>query len=103
MPDFPFVTDGCSGAMTWAWQAVFRLNPPWNDLCIEHDRVYWHGGTRKARREADDALMHGVVMKGFPIFALIMWWGTRLGGHPLLPLPWRWGYGWRYPYFYDPE
>lgn len=35
-----------------------------------------------------------VVENGHPIVAFIMWIGVRIGGHPLLPAPWRWGYGW---------
>jgi hypothetical protein len=30
-----------------------------------------------------------------------MHFGTRLGGHPWVPLAWRWGYGWDWPYGYD--
>jgi hypothetical protein len=26
---------------------------------------------------------------------------VRVFGHPLLPLPWRWGYGWRWPRGYE--
>lgn len=87
--------------MTWAYRHLFDRDPPWNDLCIEHDRAYWQGGSCAARRKADIALLVGVVRNGHPVWAFLMWCAVRLGGHPLLPLPWRWGYGWRWPRPYD--
>jgi hypothetical protein len=101
MPDFPFTTDGCSGGMTAIWKLIRGRPPPWNDLCVTHDRAYWAGGTVGARRAADRALMAGVTLNGHPLFAFLMWVAVRLGGHPLLPLPWRWGYGYRWPRGYD--
>lgn len=103
MPDFPFTTDGCSGGMTWLWRLVTRRDPPWQDRCIEHDRAYWQGGTVEMRRQADRVLMAGVVTNGHPIWAFAMWAGVRIGGVPWLPLPWRWGYGWRWPRGYEAE
>lgn len=97
MPDYPFATDGCSGGMTSTFRLLFRRPPPWNDLCIEHDRAYWRGGTVEQRREADRALMAGVVSNGHPVWAVLMWASVRIGGVPWLPLPWRWGYGWGWP------
>lgn len=100
-PVYPFTTDGCSGGMTAAWRAVYRKDPPWNGLCVEHDKAYWVGGTVKARRAADRVLMAGVVMNGHPIWAFLMWASVRIGGHPLLPFSWRWGYGFPYPKNYE--
>lgn len=97
MTDFPFTTDGCSGGMTWCWRKIFRRDPPWNDLCVVHDRAYWQGGSAMQRRVADRQLMAGVTLRGHPIFAFLMWSAVRLGGHPLLPTSWRWGYGFKYP------
>lgn len=96
-PTYPFTTDGCSGGMTLMWRAVFGQRPPWDDLCIEHDRAYWAGGTVEQRRVADRTLMAGVVTNGHPLWAFLMWASVRIGGHPLLPLSWRWGYGFPYP------
>ncbi|MCF8533065.1 MAG: hypothetical protein K9G48_08685 [Reyranella sp.] len=101
MPDFEFTTDGCSGGMTWLWRRVFHRPPPWNDLCVEHDRAYWKGGTAEMRRAADRELMAGVVSNGHPVWAFAMWLGVRIGGHPLLPMSWRWGYGYRWPRGYE--
>jgi hypothetical protein len=96
----PFTTDGCSGGMTACWRVVWRRDPPWNDLCVEHDRSYWRGGTVKQRRDADRELLIGVAKNGHPVFAILMWCAVRFGGHPLLPFSWRWGYGYRYPRCY---
>ena len=100
-PDYAFTTDGCSGFMTWTWRTVLGADPPWNDCCIDHDRVYWRGGTRADRIRADRDLHACVVRNGHPMWALAMWIAVRIGGHPLLPLPWRWGYGYRWPRGYD--
>lgn len=75
-------------------------NHKWKECCEAHDKVYWKGGTKEQRKEADIQLMNCVKSKGFPIIARIMYIGVRVGGHPLLPLPWRWGFGYKYPYRY---
>lgn len=97
MTDFPFTTDGCSGGMSRTWRFVFRRPPPWEGLCVDHDRKYHPGGTREERRAADRELRDAVARKGYPAIAFFMWLAIRAGGHPLLPLPWRWGFGWRWP------
>lgn len=99
--DYPFTTDGCSGGMTWLWKLAFDSDPPWNDKCVEHDKLYWAGGTPKERWQADNKLLNDVTEVGYPIVALLMWIAVRFGGHPLLPFPWRWGYGYKWPRGYD--
>lgn len=99
----PFTTDGCSGGMRWLWNKLFDRNPPWNGACIVHDKSYWRGGTAEDRRWADTELLIAVTQKGYPTIAVAMWIAVRIGGHPMLPLPWRWGYGWRYPRDYERE
>lgn len=101
--DFPFTTDGCSGGMSRAWRAVFRRPPPWEGCCVAHDFEYHPGGTKEDRRKADRELMAAVVLNGHPVIAFFMWLAVRVGGHPLLPLPWRWGFGWRWPRGYQPR
>ncbi|SRR6266704_2014871 len=101
MTDYLFTTDGCSGGMTSMWEWWYGKPPPWNDLCIRHDKAYWKGGSPEDRREADRKLLAGVALNGHPIFAILMWIAVRFGGHPLLPLSWRWGYGWKYPHEYS--
>lgn len=93
MESEPFTTDGCSGGMTRGWRLVLKADPPWQDLCVEHDRAYWQGGTRQCRRKADLALMAGITLRGWPLLALAMYLAVRVGGHPVVPFVLRWGYG----------
>jgi hypothetical protein len=97
MPDYPFTTDGCSGGMTALWRLFAGRDPPWNGCCVDHDKLYWPGGTAEERRNADARLRACVTGQGYPTWAWLMWAAVRIGGHPLLPFPWRWGYGWKYP------
>jgi len=79
-PD-PFVTDGCSGGLSMAWELIADLlpafaetheeRPPWEDCCVSHDRVYHDaGGARtaeesyRARFAADEALRACVLDTG---------------------------------------
>lgn len=78
------------------WRIVFNTDPPWNDCCVEHDLLYWAGGESFYRTRADLELYQCVLKAGYPRWATLMWIAVRIGGHPLLPLPWRWGYGWNY-------
>lgn len=93
----PFETDGCSGGMSALWRWLTGVNPPWEGHCIEHDKAYWQGGTKGARRNADLMLMARVTLQGYPFWAFVMYVGVRFGGHPLLPTSWRWGYGYDWP------
>lgn len=91
-----FTTDGCSGYMTWAWNVVFRKDPPWNRYCIEHDRMYWSGGREGMYRtitrwEADMFLFNMVGTRSF-VWAVLCWLGCRIGGSQYLPFSWRWRY-----------
>lgn len=91
LPSHPFTTDGCSLWLDRTWQAC----------CVEHDKAYWCGGTADERKLADQALRRCLVIRDHPWLGEIMYWGTRLGGHPWLPFPWRWGYGWAWPGRYE--
>jgi len=93
----PFTTDGCSGGMSLLWRKVIGHPPPWEDLCVEHDRAYHVGGHTSLRRRADRVLAQGIADCGHPVWAVLVYVGVRLGGAGLLPTPWRWGYGWRWP------
>ena len=84
--DYPFTTDGCSGGMTAVWLLVFKRVPPWNDLCIAHDYVYWRGGSAEQRRAADRKLKADVTARGYPKTAWLMWISVRFAGHPWLAL-----------------
>lgn len=102
-PNYPaaFQTDGCSGGMSWAWRKFIHGLPPWENCCVKHDLAYWRGGFWKDRKEADRKLAACVRRHGHPVWATLMYIGVRLGGSPFWPLPWRWGYGWKYTARYE--
>lgn len=87
LPPRRFTTDGCS-----LWP-----DGEWRQCCIEHDIAYWCGGPAAARDKADLLLRACVVAAGREDAAAWMYYAVRLGGGPLLPFPWRWGYGWDWP------
>jgi hypothetical protein len=98
----PFTTDGCSGGMTWLWLKVKGQRPPWDNCCVLHDYLYWRGGTRQERLWADIKLLHDVIDNGHPWWAIAMFAAVRVGGHPIFPFSWKWGYGHSWPkYSYD--
>jgi hypothetical protein len=94
--DRRFATDGCSGGMSAAWLLAFGNTPPWEGCCIEHDVKYWAGGDSLERLQVDQELRRHVLMLGYRAVAWAMFLAVRIGGSPYLPLPWRWGYGWRF-------
>lgn len=85
-PTVPFRFDGCS----W-W-----LDCDYRDCCQAHDYAYWCGGSAEARAQADEVLRACVAKKHGRAYARMMWLGVRAGGHPIVPLYFRWGYG--HPY-----
>jgi hypothetical protein len=91
LPTYRFTTDGCS----------FWPDNGWLRCCIEHDIDYWCGGSAIDRCASDRRLKACAEAAGHGTVAQVMHFGTRLGGHPWVPLPWRWGYGWDWPYAYD--
>lgn len=94
----PFSSDGCSR---------FPDGPPgnpekWRACCLRHDQAYWLGGTFDERVAADRALERCISEVENPILAQTMWAGVRVGGSPLWPTEFRWGYGWPYTRGYRP-
>jgi len=83
-----FKSDGCS---------CFP-DGDWVECCVRHDLVYWMGGAREERKTADAALRKCVSDKGHPIIAGLMYYSVRMGGVWWLPTPFRWGFGWDYPW-----
>jgi hypothetical protein len=83
-PPRPFTTDGCT------------LTPdgPWQSCCVEHDMVYWCGGSADVRRRADEIFRACVTAKGTATRGAIYYHAVRFAAAPWLPFPWRWGYGW---------
>lgn len=86
-PPHEFKSDGCS---------CFP-DGDWVECCVLHDLVYWMGGTREERLNADATLRKCVADKGHPVIAGLMYYGVRAGGVWWLPTPFRWGFGWSYP------
>ncbi|MBE9529297.1 MAG: hypothetical protein IME99_08680 [Proteobacteria bacterium] len=86
-----FTTDGCT----------LYPDGEWVECCIEHDKEYWCGGSRVKRKESDLKMKSCIAKKGFGYRANLMYLGVRLGAHPLMPVPWRWGYGWSWPRGYE--
>jgi hypothetical protein len=89
-PASTFTTDGCTLWPDGAWQSC----------CVDHDMVYWCGGSAAERCGADDQLRRCGAEHDGGALAGIMYWGVRVGGHPWLPTSWRWGYGWPWPHGY---
>ncbi len=83
-PTRAFVTDGCS---------VWPDDPRYVDCCVEHDIFYWCGGTPEQRLAADDAFGECVAAASSSGLGSSLRLGVRIGGHPVIPVPWRWGYG----------
>lgn len=92
----PFTSDGCSAFP----DGNFEEGLLWLHCCEAHDYAYWKGGSFTQREEADVALQQCVAKKGQAPTALIMLVGVRIGGSPLFPSSFRWGYGWSYPRWY---
>lgn len=87
-----FTSDGCSlfpdGTLT--------QRNKWYHCCYNHDIVYWHGGTKAERKEADRRLQTCVAKTGYPRTGSLMYMGVRLFGIPHIPAWFRWGFGWPY-------
>ena len=81
-----FESDGCS------------LFPDFDyrDCCVEHDKLYYYGGSWTKRWRADKKLFKCVAAKKgvqHKFLAPLMWVGVRAFGVPWLPTPFRWGFG----------
>lgn len=83
----PFKSDGCS----------LYPDQGFNDCCVKHDKEYWKGGDLEKRKESDKRFRKCILSKGHKAQSKIIYVGVRLFGHPILPLPFRWGFGHRYP------
>jgi len=69
----------------------------WQECCVEHDIVYWCGGTPEMRVEADLQLKSCVADRYASWMGAVMRPGVGVGGHPWMPAYWRGGYGHKYP------
>lgn len=93
-----FSTDGCSHFPN----GTHEHKELWLQCCTAHDLSYWQGGTYAQRLEADKQLRECVAQVGEPAIANLMLGGVRVGGTPILPTRFRWGYGWDYMRWYGP-
>jgi hypothetical protein len=82
-----FTTDGCSRFPDAEWN---------QSCCVEHDIAYWCGGDAEARREADAEFGRCIGGSKGAFMGWMMETGVRVGGHPIFPTSYRWGYGHSY-------
>ena len=94
-----FTSDGCSLFP----DGTLRDRTLWCNCCFNHDIAYWRGGSEDERKEADKALRACVLDRtGNKALAEMMYDGVRVGGSPVFPTWYRWGYGWKYGRGYKP-
>ena len=68
-----------------------------SDCCDRHDAIYWAGGSRMERQQADLDFRQCLLNANYSTIADVYFLGVRVGDTPYLPTPWRWGFGWDYP------
>ena len=73
----------------------------WDQCCVDHDIAYWCGGSAEERKQADRALRACVDALTPSWLAWTTYLGVRIGGHPLFPVHYRWGFGRSYCPWYD--
>ena len=79
----PAKSDGCTLAPD-GW---------WRQACVDHDEVYYYGGSGADRKRADEKLYEDMRKLGAPrAVAAAYYYGVRVGG-AVPKTPWRWGYG----------
>ena len=88
-----FSSDGCSLFP----DGTLANKNLWCDCCFEHDIAYWQGGNREQKKQADEALRKCIQQKtDNSLLASTMYYGVTIGGSPIFPTWYRWGYGWEY-------
>lgn len=94
-----FTSDGCSLFP----DGTLKDRTLWCDCCFNHDIAYWRGGSEEERKQADKTLRACVLERtGDKALAEVMHEGVRVGGSPVFPTWYRWGYGWKYGRGYKP-
>ncbi|CAG37119.1 hypothetical protein [Desulfotalea psychrophila] len=106
LPDLPFVSDGCSGGLSWGWVKIFRRLSPLEECCYNHDIEYHFGSGRRAGRWesfidrlwVDNQFALCVFRSGWcgKVLVLPIWLAVRLGGGGYLYTSYRWGFGWNW-------
>jgi len=86
-----FSSDGCSLFP----DGTLANKNLWCDCCFEHDIAYWQGGNREQKKQADKILRICIQQKtGNSLLASSMYYAVTIGGFPIFPTWYRWGYGW---------
>ena len=93
-----FKTDGCS----YFPDGTLVNNKIWLNCCIEHDKSYYRGGTKKEKFFADESLKKCVKDLGYPNIAKLMFLGVRIAGDAKYNTTYKWGYGWEINRYYEP-
>lgn len=94
-----FTSDGCSLFP----DGTLKDRTLWCECCFNHDIAYWRGGSEEERKQADKTLRACVMERtGDKALAEAMYEGVRVGGSPVFPTWYRWGYGWKYGRGYKP-
>lgn len=96
----PFTTDGCSMAPD---NDFIIGDGDWTKCCVNHDKVYWLGGTYDQKEKADDEFNQCLKKEGMnSIEALVYYEAVSFGGTTYIDSTWKWGYGWKNSRGYDP-
>jgi hypothetical protein len=86
---YPYKSDGCT----------LFIDGDYSDCCEAHDRTYWQGGPLYKKLLADANLYACIAEKGHNFRENLMFPGVLLGWNPGIPTPFRWGFGYPYPYY----
>jgi hypothetical protein len=85
-----FETDYC----TFFPEGTMSQPRVWEDCCLQHDLVYWAGGTSKMQDISDVELGKCVTEKSSSFFGRLMYRGVRIGHYSPIKSKTRWGHGW---------
>ncbi len=87
----PFQTDYCTGIP----EGVPQNRTAWKNCCLMHDMLFWSGGDKADRDEADLGLKECVEDKGYPKIAWVIYHAVRLGSYsPIKFENKQWNFGW---------
>jgi hypothetical protein len=85
-----FKTDYC----TFFPEGTMSKPRLWEDCCLQHDLVYWAGGTSEMQDLSDIELRKCVTKKSSRFYGNLMYRGVRLGHYSPIKSKTRWGHGW---------
>ena len=85
-----FTTDGCSMAPNGTLAHPTSLLK----CCVEHDYLYWKGGSADERKQADEDLRSCVSKAETPALGKLYYSAVRVGGSSVFKTSFHWGYGW---------